>query len=141
MQTRPRGGKAGLRGTLNSGTYGAICRTIRVLAADVDRHQLRHGPRCQTASCERLGASSSAMRTCSVGTWLWTEHEQHGDIAWHLVTGNQAPAIDRLSVLKIILKCGSSIVHLATASPYLTIMMRRCGRGEHGGHVGSRWSR
>ncbi|KAH3905471.1 hypothetical protein HBI56_206870 [Parastagonospora nodorum] len=32
----------------------------------------------------------------------------HGcQLAWHLVTGNQAPAIHKLSVLKIIPNCGS----------------------------------
>lgn len=47
-------------------------------------------------------------------------------LAWHLVTGNQAPAIHKLSVLKIIPNCGSK----SASEPYnrITPLMGERGR-------------
>jgi hypothetical protein len=101
-------GRAGLRGTLNRGTCGRCCRGVQHWMELFIRHHRRHGLPGQTACCGP--AESHREKTCFVG--IFTRPGQQGVDAWHLVTGNQVPAIYSPSVLKIMPQCGSCIAHL-----------------------------
>lgn len=103
---------AGLRGTLFPGTFAehyAERPTISGIARPASATASSTLPVCLLRVGEQRGPSLEQNVLC----WeLDRRRRQQGSRAWHLVTGTRRPPCACLAHLKIILTCGSSIVHL-----------------------------